>query len=117
MNPLEQLERDARLWHVERAASAIVRYTQGRTAADFATDELLQSAVERQLILIGEALARAVKADPDIAAAIESTHAIIALRNRLVHNYPATDWQRIWEIATGDLPILLARVRSLLPSS
>jgi uncharacterized protein with HEPN domain len=114
MNHLERLERNARLWHIERAATAILQFAEGKSAADFATDHLLQSAIERQLITIGEALSRAVKVDPEIAQTIEGASATIALRNRLVHNYPATDWQRIWEIAAHDLPRLLSQVRALL---
>ena len=36
------------LWDARRAAQRIVRFTTGRSYADYLTDEMLRSAVERQ---------------------------------------------------------------------
>ena len=60
MTPLERLERKSRLWHVEQSVSSILRYSSGRTADDLRTDRMFRMAVERELIIIGEALARAL---------------------------------------------------------
>lgn len=116
MNQLEQLERKARLWHVEKAASKILRYAAGKSAADYGTDDLLQSAIERNFIIIGEALGRAATVDPTLLAQLSDVSEIIAFRNRLVHNYPSIDPARVWEIIQVDLPRLLSEVRTLLSS-
>ena len=42
-----------------------------------------QSAIERQLVIIGEALSKLKKVDPTLT--IENAHQIISFRNRLVH--------------------------------
>ncbi|RYE90290.1 MAG: DUF86 domain-containing protein [Cytophagaceae bacterium] len=44
-----------RVRYMLEAVKAIGRYTAGRIVADFLTDDLLQSAVERQFEILGEA--------------------------------------------------------------
>jgi uncharacterized protein with HEPN domain len=39
---------------------------------------------------------------------------IIACRNQLVHNYPRISPERIWDIISNDLSVLLREVRALL---
>jgi uncharacterized protein with HEPN domain len=114
MNQLEQLERNARLWHIEHAASAIAAFTANQTESEYLRDEVVSSAVERQLITIGEALRRAVDIDPDLIERISDVAPIIGLRNQLVHNYPQIDPTRIWGIIQNNVPQLLREVRSLL---
>ncbi|MCT8341220.1 DUF86 domain-containing protein [Flavobacteriaceae bacterium TK19130] len=55
-----------------------------------------QSAVERQLAIIGEALNKLKKADADIE--IENDSQIIGFRNRLVHAYDSIDNSIVWAI-------------------
>ena len=52
------MPRDARafLWDVRQAADNIAAFIRGKTEQAYANDELLHSAVERQLEIIGEAL-------------------------------------------------------------
>ncbi|AUS04101.1 DUF86 domain-containing protein [Pseudotamlana carrageenivorans] len=55
-----------------------------------------QSAVERQLSIIGEALNQFRKTEPDIS--IENAAQIIGFRNRLVHAYGSIDDAIVWAI-------------------
>jgi uncharacterized protein with HEPN domain len=48
----------AYLWDIRRAAVAIRRFTEAVSLDEFRENELVRSAVERQLILIGEAARR-----------------------------------------------------------
>lgn len=114
MNQLELLERKTRLWHIEQAASAIVKYTAGKTAADYESDDIIRDACERQLIIIGEAMKKALDVDRQLMGRITDVDAIIAFRNRLVHNYPDLDQGRIWRIIEVDLPLLLTEIRAVL---
>jgi uncharacterized protein with HEPN domain len=114
MNQLELLERKTRLWHIEEAASAILKYTAGKSIAEYEVDNLVRDACERQLIIIGEALRKALDIDRLLIGQITDIDEIIAFRNRLVHNYPALDHTRIWRIIQTDLPLLLSEVRAVL---
>jgi len=55
-----------------------------------------QSAVERQLVLIGETLNKLRKAEPDIT--IQNDQKITAFRNRLVHAYDDIDNAIVWMV-------------------
>jgi uncharacterized protein with HEPN domain len=114
MDHLQQLERKARLWHIAQAAEKIEIFVAGRSAQDYEHDDILASAIERQFIVIGEALNRAKEVDPGLMEQLTDANGIIGLRNQLVHNYPHVDGARIWRIIDEDLPVLIREVRALL---
>lgn len=75
---------------------------------------MLRSAVERQFQIIGDALNKLRRVDPDTAAQIPDLARIIAFRNVLVHGYATIDNELVWEVATSRLPDLSAILRTLL---
>ena len=52
---------------------------------------MLRAAVERQFEIIGEALARLRKLDPEVCSAVTDAGRIIAFRNILIHGYADVD--------------------------
>lgn len=114
MNELEQLERRTRLWHVENAAVSILSSVSKRTLDEFTSDDDFRDAIERRLIVIGEAISRAVDVDSSLKDRITDVDGIIGLRNQLIHNYPRVNRAIVWEIIEQDLPLLLTEVRALL---
>lgn len=62
----------------------------------YQTDLKTQSAVERQLAIIGEALNQLKKNEPDLQIANDKQ--IIGFRNRLVHAYDSIDSSIVWVI-------------------
>lgn len=72
--------------------------------AAYQSDRKTQSAVERQLAIIGEALNKFRKVEPKVT--IEHDQQIIALRNRLVHAYGSIDNSIVWTIIKRHLPQL-----------
>jgi uncharacterized protein with HEPN domain len=56
-----------------------------RLFADYKSNEFLKSAVERKIEIIGEALNRIVKINPEIP--ITNKEKIIGTRNRIIHAY------------------------------
>jgi uncharacterized protein with HEPN domain len=101
------------LFDVERACNRILRFTQASTLDAFLGDELLQSAIERQSEIIGEALRQAAGLDPSLPERIPDIRRIVAFRNRLIHGYAEVSPQIVWGIATDDVPRLLADVRAI----
>lgn len=113
------MARDPRafLWDVRSAADKIASFVRGKTVDDFTRDELLNSAVERQLEIIGEALNQLTKAAPDTAGQIEDLPKIVGLRNILIHGYAIVKRDLIWRAVQENLPRLRATVDRLLQSS
>jgi uncharacterized protein with HEPN domain len=66
---------------------------------------------ERDLMIIGEAVGKIVKNNPDIR--ISSAKHIIGLRNMIVHAYDAIDPTSLWRILIKDLPVLKEEVKML----
>jgi uncharacterized protein with HEPN domain len=95
------------------AAEAIGRFTIGRSEDDWLEDELRQSAVMHQLIVIGEAAARLSKELRDRHSEIEWAD-IVGFRNFAVHAYFAVSWPVVWVTATQDVPILAAQIARVL---
>lgn len=75
-------------------------------------DRKTQSAVERQLVIIGEALNKFKKLEPKIE--IENDKQIIAFRNRLVHAYDSLDNSIVWAIMSKHLKPLKLEVENLM---
>lgn len=70
-----------------------------------------QSAVERQLVIIGEALNKLRQIDSGIT--IENDKQIIGFRNRLVHAYDNIDSSIVWAIINRHLENLKAEIEDL----
>jgi uncharacterized protein with HEPN domain len=99
---------------VRRAAQLIVDFTTGKSLTDYTTDLMLHAAVEREFIIIGEALGRLEKLDAALAVQIMSYRQIIGFRNVLVHGYDTIDDQIVWRVIEQDLPLLKQQAETLL---
>jgi uncharacterized protein with HEPN domain len=74
-------------------------------------DRKTQSAVERQLVIIGEALNKLRLVESGIA--IENDKQIIGFRNRLVHAYDSIDNSIVWAIINRHLENLKNEIENL----
>lgn len=107
---------DARayLWDVQKACAAIEAFIAGLDANGYAQNEIVHSAVERKFEIIGEALGKLAKQDPQIAGRIPNVREIVAFRNILIHGYAGIEHARVWQIAQTSLPELRESVAMLL---
>jgi uncharacterized protein with HEPN domain len=94
------------LWDAQHAAGLVRQFSSGKTFAQYETDAMLRSAVERQLEIIGEALNQLAKVDPTAAARIPELGRIVALRNILIHGYAEVDNHLVWQAVTVKVPEL-----------
>jgi len=99
---------------VRASASLILHAVEGKTLEHYGSDAILRAAVERHFEIIGEAVGRIAKLDPDTAARIGDYPRIIAFRNILIHGYDLIDHASVWQVVQENLPTLLGKVEGLL---
>ncbi|MBT4502818.1 MAG: DUF86 domain-containing protein [Gemmatimonadetes bacterium] len=103
-------------YDIQEAASAIRRFVHGRTFDDYQGDELLRSGVERKFEIIGEALNRIGRENPDILGEIREYRSIISFRNLLAHGYNSIDDRIVWGIIEEELGLLTDDIQYLIES-
>ena len=96
------------------ACQAIESFVTDKTFADYESDRLLRSAVERQFEIIGEALNQARQKDEEATTFVPDLPRIVGLRNRLIHAYATVNNQAIWAIVQDNLPVLADPLESAL---
>ena len=79
---------------------------------DYIADLKTQSAVERQLGIIGEAVNKFQKLFPE--SALIYAHKIVGFRNRLIHTYDAIDPSIVWAIIKKHLVPLKDEISGIL---
>ena len=109
-----QLEVKKHLEDIRLAAEKILRFSKGIDRAAFLKNELLQSGVERQFEIIGEAVNRLTRTDPSIAEQLPDRRRVVSFRNILAHGYDIVDPNVVWDVVEDGLPNLLSVVRRLL---
>jgi uncharacterized protein with HEPN domain len=79
---------------------------------EFQQDLKTKRAVERNIGIIGEAMTRILKVDPNIK--ISHTRKIVDTRNRIIHGYDSVSEDILWGIIIRNLPDLEKEVKMLL---
>ncbi len=79
---------------------------------EFQKDLKTRKAVERNIEIIGEAMDRILKTDPDFP--IGDSRKIVDTRNRIIHGYDSVSDDIIWLIINRHLPTLEQQVKELL---
>jgi uncharacterized protein with HEPN domain len=100
----------------QQAAALIAEFVKEKSFADYCSNAMLKSAVERQFEIVGEALNALSKTAPEIAAGIPELGRIVAFRNVLIHGYATVDDRLVWGVVEGKLPLLRGAVSLLLDS-
>ena len=109
-----RLESKKYLYDIARAASLALDFVTGKSFADYSAEAMLRSAVERQLEIVGEALAQLARTDPVTASKISEYRRIIAFRNILIHGYAEIDHRVVWNVLEGKLPTVRREANALL---
>ncbi len=111
--------RDARAYLADiiESCEAIEAAVAGFDLQRYVEDRLVRSSVEREFIIIGEAIVVLSRKSPDSFAAITKARRIVDFRNRLTHEYPTVDDEFVWAIANHDVPVLRGECHTLLERS
>lgn len=108
-------ERDsALLWDMREAACEIAQFIKDVGYEEFESNKVVRYAVERQILVIGEAAGRISSTFRDAHPEI-SWSAIIAQRNILAHEYGEILAERIWRVASERIPELIKLLDPLIP--
>jgi len=94
------------LHDLKHSCELIHSFIEGCDFATYNSDPMRKSVVERQFILIGEALNQMLLHFPDAAR-------IISFRNRLTHAYRTISDEIIWGIIQKSLPTFCLKVNQL----
>ncbi|MBI5374668.1 MAG: DUF86 domain-containing protein [Candidatus Schekmanbacteria bacterium] len=110
-------ERDAAyLWDMMDSAKEIQIFVRGVSFEQYLQDRKLQLAVERAVEIIGEA-ARRISDDFKKAHLEIQWRRIVGLRNVLAHEYGEIKQERMWIVATENIPELILQLKTLIPES
>ncbi|MCH8494441.1 MAG: DUF86 domain-containing protein [Balneolales bacterium] len=101
------------LYDVDLSISSIFEYIGEKTdLTAYLRNKLLRRAVEREIEIIGEAINRALKQDPNLQ--IKNARRIVDTRNWVIHGYDKVDDVIVWGIVVNHLPKLQQEIRSFL---
>ncbi len=78
----------------------------------FLSDFVFRKFVERNIEIIGEAINRVLKINPNIA--ITSARKIVDTRNLVIHSYDSLIPEILWAIVINHMPLLKEEVMRLL---
>jgi uncharacterized protein with HEPN domain len=110
------MQRDERAYlnDIVEACVAIEAALSGVDLGAYRADRLIRSAVEREFIIIGEAVAALSRLSPETFVRITHARRIVDFRNQLTHEYPTVDDAVVWLIAAHDVPVLNGECADLL---
>ncbi|MBQ9363768.1 MAG: DUF86 domain-containing protein [Bacteroidaceae bacterium] len=102
------------LYDILFAVDEISSYFEGKPKhfQSFCLDIMLRRAVERNIEIMGEAMNRVLKEEPDIH--ITNARKIVDTRNYIIHGYDSLSSDILWSIIINHLPLLRQEVAALL---
>ncbi len=101
------------LFDIKISLDSINEYLgEKRNFIEYQNNKLLRRGVERELEIIGEAMNRALKLDPNLK--IENARLIVDTRNWVIHGYDKVDDVVIWGIISKHLPKLKKEIEDYL---
>jgi len=113
------MQRDPRAYlsDILEAIQAIESARSRFTPEEYETERLYRSAVERELIIIGEAVKALSTRAPDVFDKITNARRIVNFRNQLTHEYLRINNQVVLGVIEADLPLLRRQCEDLLETS
>lgn len=111
---MPQRDVNALLHDVIAACDAVAQFIDGADLAAYVADLMLRSAVERQLLIAGEAVNSIRRLDPMLVGTLGDARGMIDFRNILIHGYFHVNHEVVWMIASKDAPRLRAAAEAAL---
>jgi uncharacterized protein with HEPN domain len=102
------------LWDMRKAIGRIQEFTAGISEETYLANVLVQSAVERQFEILGEA-ARRVSREFQVAHPEVDWRNTIGLRNVIAHQYDQVKQDKLWQAVQTALPDFIVLLEVFLP--
>ena len=99
--------------HILEHIELIEKFSEGLTKNEIEEDRLKQSAIVRELEIVGEAAKNLSIDFKDKYKEIEWKK-IAGLRDKLIHNYFGVDLDIVWDIIIEDIPILKKQIQEII---
>ncbi len=99
----------ALIGHILDSINAIEAFSNGLTKEKLMSDRLRQSAIIREIEIIGEAVKNISKSLKDKHRKIEWKY-IAGTRDNLIHHYFGVDFNIVWDIIKVNLPSLKGKI-------
>lgn len=96
------------------ACGDIMAYVDGVSLQDYTSSKMIRDAVERNFLVVAEAISKAMAIDGQILGGLPEYRRLRGMRNRLVHDYERTDNKVVWAASKRYVPVLRERLRGLL---
>jgi uncharacterized protein with HEPN domain len=102
------------LYDILQSINEIESYFENKEKAfsEYINDVRTKRAVERNIEIIGEAVNRIVREEPEFS--IDNAHKIIGTRNRIIHGYDKVSDELIWSIVVNHIPKLKEEIKGYL---
>jgi uncharacterized protein with HEPN domain len=104
----------AYLQDIREACNSTEDVMSGVSLEEYRSKRAVRSAVEREFIIIGEALRPVSALDETLFSSISNSRAIVDFRNLLAHDYGAVDDDAVFGLVYSDLILLKAEISELL---
>lgn len=99
---------------IRDAARFVLDITAAETVDSYTDNRLLRQGVERNFEIMGEAMGRLGRLDPETVARITDFRQVISFRNILIHGDDEIDHGRVWQVIQSSLSTLESEVVRLL---
>jgi len=110
---MQDIEIKSWLFDILQSIAEIESYfDENYTFEMYVNDTKTKRAVERDLEIIGEAVNRIIKKEPEFP--ISDAYQIIGTRNRIIHGYDVISNELIWSILEINIPKLKKEVTNIV---
>lgn len=86
--------------------------TRPKEYATFCNDTLFRRGVERNIEIMGEAMNKVLKLNPDLP--VTNARKVVDTRNFVIHAYDSLRPDLLWAIVINHLPLLKTEIRNLI---
>ena len=100
------------LEHILESISNVENFSEKLTKESFSKDRLRQSAIIRELEIIGEAVKNLSQDFRKNYSSIKWI-SIAGFRDKLVHHYFGVNLERVWNVIQKDIPILKNQIKKV----